>query len=177
MAVNNPGHAGHDPHPYFLLGIAIGCGAFCLVFLLLGLETNEANILHQHVESVVPNFGLLAQVPAIFLGGLDADTQVAALIAWTIVLIYVVCGTCNRFVTQSLGASGKVLGFLMKWVAIPGIFCYDLYTSWNNGPAIFTSKDEWVGHAQFTVLVLFGIMFFGSLSLTLFTHWMKNRTK
>ena len=175
MSVNPSVHTQHDPHPNVLLGIAIACFAACLVCLLLGLGTNEAYILHRHVESVAPDWGLLAQVPAIFICGLDPSMQVAALISWLIVLLYVVCGTCARFVAASLGASGKILGFLMKWVAIPGIFLFDLYTSWNNGPAIVSG--EWIGHALFTGIILFGMLFFGSLGLTLLTHWLKNRTK
>ena len=36
---------------------------------------------------------------------------------------------------------------------------------------------EWIGHALFTGIILFGMLFFGSLGLTLLTHWLKNRTK
>src|SRR5215831_14886093 len=78
-------HSG-SPLPPLIIGLALL--ALWVVATLLQIQTSEAFLLDGPAVSLVPNWGILTQVPELVQGKLTPDLAKATIWGWGIELVY-----------------------------------------------------------------------------------------
>src|SRR5215470_19525755 len=81
-----PKRQGGSSLPPLIIGLALL--ALWLVATLLQIQTSEAFLLNGPTISLVPNWGILTQVPDLVQGKLTPDLAKATLWGWGIELVY-----------------------------------------------------------------------------------------
>jgi hypothetical protein len=152
-----------SPLPPLVIGLALL--SLWLVATLLQIQTSEAFLLNGPVISLVPNWGILTQVPDLVQGKLTPDLAKAALWGWGIELVYLMAMVGYELAHEGVYRANHQLAGMFQTVSI-GIVAFDAYMDFRYGSL---ASGFW-GQVGFAAMTSFIVLFFGLVGLRFIEH-------
>jgi hypothetical protein len=128
-----PKRQGGGPLPPLVIGTTLL--ALWLVATLLQIQTSEAFLLGGPTVSLVPNWGILTQVPDLVQGKLTSDLAKAALWGWGIELVYLMAMVGYELAHEGVSRVNHQLSGVFQTLSI-GIVAFDAYMDFRYGSLI-----------------------------------------
>jgi len=158
-----PKRQGGSPLPPLVIGLALL--ALWLVATLLQIQTSEAFLLNGPVVSLVPNWGILTQVPDLVQGKLTPDLAKATLWGWGIELVYLMAMVGYELAHEGVSRANHQLAGVFQTLSI-GIVAFDAYMDFHYG---YLASGFW-GQVGFAAMTSFIVLFFGLVGLRFIEH-------
>src|SRR5215831_20743842 len=117
-----PKRQGRSPLPPLVIGTALL--ALWVVATLLQIQTSEAFLLNGPAVTLVPNWGILTQVPDLVQGKLTPDLAKATLWGWGIELVYLMAMVGYELAHEGVSRANHKLAGVFQTVSI-GIVAFD----------------------------------------------------
>jgi hypothetical protein len=158
-----PKRQGGIPLPPLIIGLALL--ALWLVATLLQIQTSEAFLLNGPVVSLVPNWGILMQIPDLVQGKLTPDLAKATLWGWGIELVYLMAMVGYELAHEGVSRANHQLASVFQTLSI-GIVAFDAYMDFRYGSL---ASGFW-GQVGFAAMTSFIVLFFGLVGLRFIEH-------
>jgi hypothetical protein len=149
-----PKRQGGSPLPSLVIGLALL--SLWLVATLLQIQTSEAFLLNGPVISLVPNWGILTQMP---------DLAKTAIRGWGIELVYLMAMVGYELAHEGVSRANHQLAGVFQTVSI-GIVAFDAYMDFRYGSL---ASGFW-GQVGFAAMTSFIVLFFGLVGLRFIEH-------
>jgi hypothetical protein len=158
-----PKRQGASPLPPLVVGLALL--SLWLVATLLQIQTSEAFLLNGPVVSLVPNWGILTQMPDLVQGKLTPDLAKAAIWGWGIELVYLMAMVGYELAHEGVSRAHRKLAGVFQTVSI-AIVAFDAYMDFRYGSL---ASGFW-GQVGFAAMTSFIVLFFGLVGLRFIEH-------
>ena len=158
-----PRRHGGSPLPPLIIGLALL--ALWVVATLLQIQTSEAFLLNGPAVTLVPNWGILTQVPDLVQGKLTPDLAKATMWGWGIELVYLSAMVGYEIAHDGVSRANRKLAGVFQTISL-ALVAFDAYMDFRYGSL---ASGFW-GQVGFAAMTSFMVLFFGLVGLRFLEH-------